>query len=115
MNVRNWIVGIVSILALIGLGSFMFNNPAGLFKQLLFMGIAVAAFYVIYRIWMSKRPGGNDRRSFAKAAKLSKRRNRRAGENVRNHALKKPLRKKSAAHLTVIEGKKSKKKDRAIF
>jgi len=111
LKTRNWIVGVLVLFALIGL----LYNPIGLVKQLLFIGMTVAAIYVLYRIWMSRKPGGDESRSFAKAAKLSKKRKRRPAETVSNHALKKPLRKKSSAHLTVIEGKKDKKKDRAIL
>jgi len=115
LKTRNWIVGVLVLFALIGLGSILLYNPLGLVKQLLFIGMTVAAVYVLYRIWMSRKPGGDESRSFAKAAKLSKKRKRRPAETVSNHALKKPLRKKSSAHLTVIEGKKDKKKDRAIL
>jgi len=113
-NLRNWLVGIITVMALIGLGSYLFNNPAGLFRQLFIIGLVVAAAYFIYRVWMGRKPERSENRSFAKAARQSKKRNR-GSQQVSSQNRKKPLRKRSAAHLTVIEGKKNKKKDRAIF
>lgn len=95
-------------------------NPLGIMKQLLFIGLLVGAVYIIYRIWTNKS-GGTDKRSFAMAAKQSKRRvkQRQAAGKHSGPSKQRPLRRKSAAHLTVIEGykdkPKSKKKDRAIF
>ncbi|GIN89592.1 hypothetical protein J6TS1_22530 [Siminovitchia terrae] len=117
MKVRNWIISGIFIFAVIGLGSYLINNPVGLFKQLLFMGAAVAAVFIIYRIWTNRSQGGKEKNAFAKAAKQSKLRakKRKSASQSTNHFRNRPLRKRSTAHLTVIEGKKSKKKDRAIF
>lgn len=117
LKVRNWIISGIFIFAVIGLGSYLINNPVGLFKQLLFMGAAVAAVFIIYRIWTNRSQGGKEKNAFAKAAKQSKLRakKRKSASQSTNHFRNRPLRKRSTAHLTVIEGKKSKKKDRAIF
>ncbi|MBS4217176.1 hypothetical protein KHA96_02475 [Bacillus sp. FJAT-49711] len=114
MKVRNWLVGIITVIAIIGLGSYIFNNPAGLFRQIFIMVLVAFAIYFIYRIWAGRKPDHRENRSFAKAARLSKKRNR-VSHQPSGQIRKKPLRKRSAAHLTVIDGKKSKKKDRAIF
>ncbi|MCR2820369.1 SA1362 family protein [Lederbergia panacisoli] len=114
MKVRNWMVGIIALMAIIGLGSYIFNNPTGLFRQIFIMGLIACAIYFIYRVWAGRKPEQRENRSFAKAAKLSKKRNR-VSHQASSQIRKKPLRKRSAAHLTVIDGKKSKKKDRAIF
>lgn len=117
LNVRNWLLSGIFLFAIIGLVSYLLRNPAGLFKQILFMGVIAAVIFVIYRIWMNKRQGGKDMNSFAKAARQSKLRakKRQAAAKSSNQFRNRPLRKRSTAHLTVIEGKKSKKKDRAIF
>jgi hypothetical protein len=117
LNVRNWIIGGIFLLAVVGLGSYLFTNPAGLFKQLLFMAFLVAAILLIFRIWSNRSLGGRERNAFAKAARQSKLRakRRKAQTRAKSQLRKRPLRKRSTAHLTVIEGKKSKKKDRAIF
>lgn len=117
MKARNLIISGIFIFAVIGLGSYLINNPVGLFKQLLFMGAGVVAVLIIYRIWTNRSQGGRDRNAFAKAAKQSKLRakKKKSVAQTSNHFRNRPLRKRSTAHLTVIEGKKSKKKDRAIF
>ncbi|WP_413063297.1 SA1362 family protein [Siminovitchia sp. 179-K 8D1 HS] len=117
LNVRNWIVGGIFLFAVVGLGSYLFTNPAGLLKQLFIIGITVVAILVIFRFWSNRSQSGRERHAFAKAAKQSKlRAKRRKGQiKAKSHLRNRPLRKRSTAHLTVIEGKKSKKKDRAIF
>lgn len=121
LNIRNWIVGGILFFALIGLGSFLVKNPAGLFIQISIMAVMVAVVFVIYRMWSNRRPGGQERNSYAKAAKYTKQRAKQrqkvAKMNNRSRKRNRPLRKRSTAHLTVIEGKKGKKKDRdrALF
>lgn len=117
LMVRNWLIGLVCLLAIIGLGSSLIQQPGALLKQVLIAAILICACYFIYRIWSSKRPNAKDKREFLKAARRSKKRlkNRHATTSTHSQALKKPIRKKSQANLTVIEGKKGKKKNRAIY
>lgn len=117
MNVRNWIIGGIFLFAVVGLGSYLFTNPTGLLKQLFLIGITVAAILLIFRLWSNRSHSGRERNAFAKAARQSKIRAKRRKSHVKakSHLRNRPLRKRSTAHLTVIEGKKSKKKDRAIF
>ncbi|MFD1707699.1 SA1362 family protein [Siminovitchia sediminis] len=117
MKAWNWIISGIFIFAVIGLGSYLINNPGGLFKQILFMAGVIAAIFVIYRIWTNRTPGGREKNAFAKAAKQSKMRAKRKKSAAPSSNLfrNRPLRRRSTAHLTVIEGKKGKKKDRAIF
>lgn len=117
LKARNWIISGIFIFAAIGLGSYLINNPVGLFKQILFMGAAVAFVFIIYRIWANRSQSGREKNAFARAAKQSKMRakKRKSASQTSNHFRNRPLRRRSTAHLTVIEGKKSKKKDRAIF
>ncbi|MBS4209626.1 SA1362 family protein [Bacillus sp. FJAT-50079] len=117
MNVRNWFFIGILVFAAIGLGSSLFTNPLGLMKQVIFIIVVAAAIFGVYRFLSGRRPGAGEYRSFAKAAKQSKKRmkHRQTPSKQSSSAKVKPLRKRSAAHLTVIEGKKGKKKDRAIF
>lgn len=116
MRVQKWLIGGIALFAVIGLGSYLINRPGALFKQLLIMAAVVGAVFLIYKIWSNRSQGGKDRNSFAKAAKQSKQRaKKRKGTAQVNHFRNRPLRRRSTAHLTVIEGKKNKKKDRAIF
>ncbi|GIN55758.1 SA1362 family protein [Lederbergia ruris] len=116
MTIRNCLFGGIIISALIGLGTWLYYNPASLFLQLFFMVLIAGIILLVIRLFMGRKQGYKESRSFAKAAKLSKKRYQQPRKNVYvNTSAKRPLRKRSTAHLTVIEGKKNKKKDRAIF
>ncbi|MED1205161.1 SA1362 family protein [Heyndrickxia acidicola] len=113
MRSSKWIVGIVSILAIIGLlssiGTFLKSG-------LIFILIA-AAIYLLYRFAFGNGENKKEQQAFLKAARKSRKRlkKRHADGTVRAHLRKKPIRKKSEVQLTVIEGKKGKKKNRAVF
>ncbi|GIN85508.1 hypothetical protein J6TS2_18940 [Heyndrickxia sporothermodurans] len=117
MFVKKGLIGLFILLAIIGLGSTLFQQPGAFLKQLLIGAIIICSIYLIYRIWTAKQPNSKNKRAFLKAARKSKKRlkNRQASASTQNHALKKPIRKKSQANLTVIEGKKGKKKNRAMY
>ncbi len=121
LNIRKWFVGGILLLAVIGVVTRLWVNPVGLLKQIMFIGIMVAAIYVIYRIWVGRKEGTDGKRSYAMAVKQSKKRTKKqqTASKFSSPPRQRPLRKKSTAHLTVIEGKKnkpkSKKKDRAVF
>ncbi len=123
LNIRNGIVGAILFFALIGLGSYLVKNPAGLFIQVSIMVVMVAFVFVIYRMWSNRQPGAQERNSYAKAAKYTRQRAKqrqavtKMSNRSRSRNRNRPLRKRSTAHLTVIEGKKGKKKDRdrALF
>jgi membrane protein required for beta-lactamase induction len=108
-----WIVGIVSILAIIGLltsiGTFL--------KNAVILVLIVTAAYLIYRFAFGKRESQKEKQAFLKAARRSRKRlkKRQADGAVKAHLRKKPIRKKSEVQLPVIEGKKGKKKNRAVF
>lgn len=122
---------IVFILGFIGVGHMLATDPGRLFRQLLFIGIFGLVFYVIYRVFMAPRMSAEDAR-YRKTAQASKKRMQRNGSpqvkpsaSMKNRNGKKPgsnvtkLSKRSNAHrsnpphLTVIEGKKGKKKKKA--
>ncbi|BCB04703.1 SA1362 family protein [Bacillus sp. KH172YL63] len=120
MNARNIVVFTLILLAIIGLGHSLFGNPLGLAKQLLFTAALIGIIYFAYRRWFSGRRAGNsnEQRAFLKAAKQSKKRHKKQSSKrpqVSNVSKKRGTRKKSNAKLTVIEGKKNKKNNRASF
>ncbi|MBB2482150.1 MULTISPECIES: SA1362 family protein [Heyndrickxia] len=117
MHIRNSLIGVIFLLAVIGFGTKLFINPASLFRQILFSVLVIAAIFFIYRIWIGKKSNAKEQRNFIKAARKSKRRlkKRQSSGKQTLQARKKPIRKKSDVQLTVIEGKKGKKKNRAIF
>ncbi|MGF9963117.1 SA1362 family protein [Bacillus rhizoplanae] len=118
-------------LAVFSLVAFTIENPMGVVKNLAIMLIVAGVFYLLYKMLTSSSGSANNSQSsYKRAAKQS---NRKYGkQNVT--PLSKNLSKKSASdakgkkgnasflrrkrkqsHLTVIEGKKGKKKDRASF
>ncbi|KRG15637.1 SA1362 family protein [Lederbergia galactosidilytica] len=116
MTIRNWLFGGIIIAALIGLGTWLYHNPASLFLQLFVTILIAGIIFLVIRAFMGRKQGFKESRSYAKAAKFSKKRYeqpRKSAHTIKSS--KRPLRRKSSAHLTVIEGKKGKKKDRAIF
>ncbi len=120
LNARNLFVFSLMILAAVGLGSLLIGNPLGLLRQILVTAAVIGIIYFIYRKWFSGRRTGsnNEQRAFVKAAKMSKKRHKRkpaSKPQVSSVSKKRPVRKKSSANLTVIEGKKSKKNNRASF
>ncbi len=120
LNARNIFVFTLILLAMIGLGTSLFGNPLGLAKQLLVSAAVIGIIYFIYRRWFSGRRTGNsnEQRAFVKAAKQSKKRHKKKSTSkpqVSNVSKKRSIRKKSNAKLTVIEGKKNKKNNRASF
>ncbi|MEK3890758.1 SA1362 family protein [Bacillus sp. FSL K6-3431] len=121
MKVRKWLIGVFIFFVAIGVAANLILNPLNIVKQLLFVGLMIAVIYVIYRIWSGKKPDANAKRSYAMAVKQSKKRvkKQQTASKFSSPPRQKPLRKKSTAHLTVIDGNKnkpkSKKKDRAIY
>ncbi|MFC4800756.1 MULTISPECIES: SA1362 family protein [Neobacillus] len=119
-----YIVGVLIILALLGLyGSFTADPAAFLQKIAVFVLIGLVIYFVV-RKFSNSSPQKKEQRAFLKAARRSKKRlQHRSGEtNVKGSTLgtlttlkKGKAKKKSPAHLTVIDGKKGKKKNRASF
>lgn len=114
--IRNWLFGGIIIAALIGLGTWLYYNPASLFLQLFVTVLIAGIIFLVIRAFMRRKNSYKENRSYAKAAKFSRKKYEQPKKSAHtNKSTKRPLRKKSTAHLTVIEGKKGKKKDRAIF
>ncbi|WP_319942286.1 SA1362 family protein [Neobacillus rhizosphaerae] len=113
------------ILALIGLFSQFTDNPAGFIQKLAVIAIIGFAIYFLVRKFLYSSPQRKEQRAFLKAAKKSKKRlQQKSGDTTVKSSslgtlttLKKSskTKKKSPAHLKVIDGKKGKKKNRASF
>jgi arginine exporter protein ArgO len=122
---------LVLFLLVVGLAVFQLvtsaiQDPAGLLRNILTIVIVLGAFYLLYKLFSSSN-STNTRASYNRAAKQSKR--KYAKPNVTSLNPKKYLqeakrkkgssslfkKKRKQSHLTVIEGKKGKKKDRASF
>ncbi|MBM7693270.1 putative membrane protein YhiD involved in acid resistance [Peribacillus deserti] len=119
------IFGII-FLGAIGLLGNLLSDPAGFIKNAVILALTIGiVIFAVKRLTRSK-PNAKHERSFMKAARDSKKRVKTRdaakgkADNVQSFSLAKNLKKarnksRSDIHLTVIEGKKGKKKNRALF
>lgn len=116
------IIGVLIILAALGIFNSISSNPINFLKGVAVLFIMSVVIYFIVRKLSNSSPQRKEQRAFLKAAKKSKRRLQKSGVSQAKNSsqgtlttLKKNIKtkKKPPAHLTVIEGKKSKKKNRA--
>lgn len=118
------IYGVIA-LGILGLLSKLFTNPLGLLKNIVFIALIAGIVYLVYTRLIQGKTDRKEQLAFRKAVRQSKKRNkdrtsRAKKNNVASmtstkftHKIK--SHKKSDAQLTVIEGKKNKKKNRASF
>ncbi|RHW41091.1 hypothetical protein D1B31_09105 [Neobacillus notoginsengisoli] len=113
------LIGALILLAGIGIIGQLVKNPAGFFQQIALMVLFGLVIFFLFRRFTGSSPNKKEQRLFLKAARESKKRNAHKneppGRNVIQGSLaswRKP-KKKANVHLTVIEGKKGKKKNRA--
>jgi len=132
MNRRssNIIVKLLIVLGIFGLVYTLFTQPSRLFVQLGTIALVVGIIFLVYKFYMRHRMGGKEQSAYIRAVKQSKRRfnesirqkptiskidtKKSAASPKRTFGSSVPKKKKST-HLTVIEGKKGKKKNRALF
>ena len=110
------------LLAVLGVSSSMISNPAGFLRRIAVILLVGAVVYFIFQRFYRASPKKQEQRAFNRAARKSKRRfshsdsakgsSRKAASGSLT-SIKRPRKKSSSTHLTVIEGKKGKKKDRA--
>jgi FtsZ-interacting cell division protein ZipA len=116
---------VMIVLALGGIGFLvtLLTRPGFLLREMLIYVIVLAIIYFVVRYFTKQRMGKDS--SYSKAAKQSKKRFSDRNQNSshlksvstqkKNSKTSTALKKKQASHLTVIEGKKGKKKSRAFF
>ncbi|WP_085991926.1 SA1362 family protein [Oceanobacillus senegalensis] len=111
---------------IIGLLSQIFTQPGSFFASIFTtIGIGIAIFAVIYFVFLRNRAPSNDMKKYKKAVRQSK---AKYNKNTQTHnatpkhnqkkqsnLIKKKRNKRTAGHLKVIEGNKTKRKDRASF
>ncbi|KMK76980.1 SA1362 family protein [Alkalihalobacillus pseudalcaliphilus] len=131
-----FLVPAVVILAIVGLSHQIVTNPLGLLRTLLFIALFIVGIFVVYRLFMMKQYGtpflpqrsGPSRKQLQKAKRTSTVNKSapskfplRNVQSPTSHSKVAPLKKKKPVqrnrshNLTVIEGKKNKKKNRALF
>ncbi|WP_407642042.1 SA1362 family protein [Cytobacillus massiliigabonensis] len=115
------ILGLI-FLAVVGMTANFFSNPTGFLLRIAVILLVGAVIYYIFQRYYKASPRKREQQAFIRAAKKSKKRfqtnhsgkgqPRKVSSGNSLSSLKKS-KKKSSAHLTVIQGKKGKKKDRA--
>lgn len=114
------------ILAVIGAFTNLLTDPIAVLKGLGFMIVTVAVILLLVKLFYKPSQGRREQRAFIKAAKRSKKgKDNRSGMKSKSNQKQSSvasfkrmrIRKKSNSNpnLTVIEGKKGKKKNRASF
>jgi len=113
------LAGALVLFAGIGIVAKFVEDPAEFIQKAALFVLIGLVIYFIYRRFTGASPDKKEQRLFLKAARESKKRkahkNEPSGRNVIHGSLaswRKP-KKKANVHLTVIEGKKGKKKNRA--
>ncbi|AJD91430.1 hypothetical protein JMA_21130 [Jeotgalibacillus malaysiensis] len=125
MNVKSIVFYAVIGLGAFGLISMILFEPGSLLRMILIYALIAAAIFGIYRFIMSRRGNSQENSAYKKAVRQSKKKYqpaksskvRKIQPTQRKQAQRKPAKKAGAARLngpklTVIEGKKGKKKKR---
>lgn len=116
------LVGSVIVLGIIGIIGAFTKNPLGFLKSIAVFALVALAIYFIFRLLTKSNSKNKEQQAFLRAAKKSKKRLQHKGSEPQAKSStfgsltslkKKKAKKKSPVHLTVIDGKKGKKKNRA--
>ena len=116
------LVGCILLFAFVGLITNLIQNPSGFFLNIAVIVAVGEIIWFVYRHFSQSNPQKKEQKAFLKAAKQSKRRIQtkekapaKQTSSNRTSSLKahKHKRSKSTAQLTVIDGRKGKKKNRA--
>jgi hypothetical protein len=124
-KIVNGLIYSVLILAMIGFLVSLFSEPLQLIGNILITIIIVAVIYFVFRYFAVSRStvqpvrrassGTNDQKAYLNAVRYSKKRvKKKQRPKQQPDKLKQALRRQNAPQLTVIEGKKNKKRNRAL-
>lgn len=130
----------IVVMILLGLGAFgfvytLFTRPSSLLMQAGMIFLFIGIIFLIYKFVIGRRMGGKEYSAYLRAAKQSKRRfsppkkkkpqymgasNAKKSSSTTTKkstvaSINKKRKSTNNTHLTVIEGKKGKKKNRALF
>ncbi|THE11288.1 hypothetical protein E1I69_15645 [Bacillus timonensis] len=128
----------IVVMILLGLGALgfvytLFTRPGSLLVQAGMIFLFIGIIYLLYKFVISRRMGGKEHSAYLRAAKQSRKRfksgsqrksqtlgmgNKKHTTAATKRSTVSPIHKKrktNPTHLTVIEGKKGKKKNRALF
>lgn len=115
-KLSKYLTSFIFLLGVIGLLVLLFNEPIRLVRYIVGSIIVIGiVYFVMKRFMFSNQSFKKEQKAFIKAARQSKKRTKKGAKQA-NIRKQQALRKRYAsnAHLTVIEGKKGKKKNRAL-
>lgn len=116
----------IIILGLIGVITKIVTNPVGVLTFIIIVGALIGLGIFLYRRFLNKQ-FGSEMDAYRKAARKSRKRHKGKAPKTASHLklirtrakqkshLLNHTRSRNAEHLKVIEGKKRKKKNRALF
>lgn len=118
-RISTYFVVCLIALAAIGLFSLLFSNPIGLLLKFAIMIAIGAVIFFLVRHFYHLSPEKREQRAFVKAAKrsLKRKQQKESGKQARktnysNITSIRSKKKQTNNHLTVIEGRKGKRKNR---
>lgn len=107
----------IVLLALIGILSSFIGNPTVFLQKIAVMILVGLIVYFVFKRFYKPSPEKREQKAFLRAAKKTAKKvhRKKTDDGTKHRTLTKltGIKKKSTAHLTVIEGKKNKKKNRA--
>lgn len=116
-----YIAAALVLLGILGIAVSLFSDPVGVLRTVVISAVVITVIYFVIRRLSTGNPGNKENRAFKQAARKSKKRfmskdasstPSRKSKSASLTSIRKP-KKKSSVQLTVIEGKKSKRKNRA--
>lgn len=123
-NKLSWIIYVIIGLAVIGLFSQLFKNTVSFFTSIFIMiGVALVLYGIVYFVFLKKSPTNSDEmKKYKQAVKQSKSKYKTKNQSNfkvisknKTQPTKRRKSKRRPTHLRVIEGNKSKGKNRATF
>lgn len=105
-------LSIIILLSIIGLATTLIMNPGSIFRYVIISAIIIGIIYFLAQnVFATKR---GEHRAFLKAARSSKKRLKKKESYMKTSGRSAKKIRREATHLTVIEGKKGKRKSRAF-
>lgn len=122
-NPAKSLVYVIILLSGFGFLYYLIVNPLFIVKQIGYILLVAGIFFLLYKLYQRRQTGTRDKAAYLRAARQSSKRFndrpplRGIVSKEKTQSTKKGTRsiKKKPSHLTVIEGKKGKKKNRAFF
>lgn len=106
-------LSIIILLSIVGLASTLIMNPSHIFRYIIVSAIIIGIIYLLAQKFFATNRG-SEHRAFLKAARSSKKRLKKKESYMKTSGRSVKKIRREATHLTVIEGKKGKRKSRAF-